>query len=66
MKHLTHDQLWELAAAPTPAEPHLDTCLTCLSALDGRVLWTDAFKGKGSGGVSIGVPGNVAQADVDR
>ncbi len=34
MKHLTHDQLWELAAAPTPAEPHLDTCLTCLSALD--------------------------------
>ncbi len=40
--------------------------VTCLSALDGRVLWTDAFKGKGSSGVAIGVPGNIAQADVDR
>ena len=40
--------------------------VTCLWAPDGPFVWTDAFKGKGSSGVAIGVPGNVAQDDVDR
>jgi outer membrane protein assembly factor BamB len=31
--------------------------------LDGKQLWHNRFKGKGIGYVSIGVPGNVMQAD---
>jgi len=35
MKHLSHEQLWELAQTNPPAgETHLDSCVSCLSALD--------------------------------
>jgi outer membrane protein assembly factor BamB len=36
--------------------------VTCYSAVDGKQLWRDEYKGQGHGSVSIGVPGNVAQA----
>ena len=35
MKHLTHEQLWELAqSTQPPSEAHLEACVSCLSALD--------------------------------
>jgi outer membrane protein assembly factor BamB len=36
--------------------------IECFS-LGGQSLWHEKFKGKGAGEVSLGVPGNVAQAD---
>jgi outer membrane protein assembly factor BamB len=36
--------------------------VTCFS-LEGTVLWMQGFEGKGMGGVALGFPGNVRQAD---
>ena len=36
--------------------------IECFS-LTGQSLWHEKFKGRGAGEVSLGVPGNVAQAD---
>ncbi|HEY1813425.1 MAG TPA: hypothetical protein VGG74_13830 [Kofleriaceae bacterium] len=35
----------------------------CYSALDGKSLWTNKFRGKGSDVVALGTPSSVTQAD---
>ncbi|HBQ15161.1 MAG TPA: hypothetical protein DEF51_29910 [Myxococcales bacterium] len=37
--------------------------VTCFALDDGRVLWSQGFPGRGLGGVALGFPGNLRQAD---
>lgn len=38
--------------------------VTCFAASDGTQLWREDFKGKGTGTVALGIPGNVAQCNL--